>query len=124
MKVNVLVSLYNAKMKHAGKITSDIVMKTITDLVKPISYIPYDQKIEIAHQTIKDNLGKEYPTANTYRSFIIYLIKAYTNIELDEKGFDILMENRMIDLILSTFEPEYKMCSTILQMCLDDMESG
>lgn len=124
MKVNVLISLYNTKVKHKGKLTSDVVMDTIIDLIKPINYIAYDKKIEIAKRVIEDNKNKEFPTPNMSRSFIIYLINAYTNIELDEDGFDVLSENKMLDLILSTFESEYKICSTILQMCIDDRESG
>ena len=123
MKVNAFVNVYNSRLKHVGKITPELVANIIKDLIKPISHISYDKKIDIANQVIHDNINAEYPTAMRYRSFIIYLIKAYTNLEIDNDGFDILMNNGLLDLILLTFESEYKMCNTIFQMCVDDYES-
>ena len=122
MKVNALVSLYNARVKNINNLTPDIVISTITDLVKPISYIPFDSKLKLCHKAITDAEKTEYPTAERYRNLIINMIAAYTNIEMDKNGFDILSENKMLDVILSTFESEYKMCATLLKMCCDDIE--
>lgn len=120
MKVNAMISLYNARVKHAGELDLQKMQNIIKDLIKPVSYISYDQKLQLVECVIKDNVGATFPTAEIYRSFIIYLVNAYTILELDKKGFDIIMENKMLDIILSTFQAEYELCNTLLQMCLDD----
>lgn len=117
-----LVNIYNARAKHIQNLTNEKIVEILVDLIKPIKYISYDKKIEIAKMTIKQEKTQEFPTPFYYRRFIINLISAYTNIEMDIEGFDILSENKMIDIILSLFEQDYKVCNTIFQMCLDDFE--
>lgn len=124
MKANNLVSLYNARVKQTKEITSEIVINTITDLIHPIAYIPYDKKLEIIDKTIEESNGTKYPTPERYRNLIINLILAYTNIEMDNSAFDILSENKMLDIILSTFQSEYKICENLMQMCLMDKGGG
>ncbi len=120
MKANNLVSLYNARVKHAKELTPDVVINTIKDLIHPTSYIPYDKKLEIIDKTIEESEGAKYPTPERYRNLIINLILAYTNIEMDKSAFDILSDNKMLDIILSTFQSEYKICENLMQMCLMD----
>lgn len=120
MKVNTLIALYNARTKDIYNITPEIMQQTIVDLIKPIGYITYDKKLQLIERVIKDNINVKYPTAERYRSFIIYLVNAYTNLELDKNGFDILVENKIMDIILSSFKSEYEICNALLQMCLDD----
>ena len=120
MKANTLITLYNARTKDMRNITPDIMQRVIVDLIKPIGYIPYDRKLQLIEQVIKDNVNVKYPTAGRYRSFIIYLVNAYTNLELDKNGFDVLVENKIMDIVLSSFKSEYEICNALLQMCLDD----
>ena len=124
MKANNLVSLYNARVKQAKDLTPEVVIDTITDLIHPIVYIPYDKKLEIIDKTIEESNDAKHPTPERYRSLIINLILAYTNIEMDNSAFDILSENKMLDIILSTFQSEYKICENLMQMCLMDKGGG
>ena len=116
--------VYNTKLKHISNITPEIVMQTVSNLIKPVGYIPFDRKLDLVIKTIEDSKSEKYVTAIRYRNFIINLISAYTNIEMDEKGFDLLSENQMLDIILSTFQPEYEICSNLMQMCLMDKDKG
>ena len=43
---------------------------------------------------------------------------------MDKNGFDILSENKLLDLIVSTFKSEFQICNTIMQMCLNDINKG
>ena len=124
MKLNTFISLYNVRIKSIDNLNSNIIMEIVNDLVKPLSYLSFDDKIKIVKKTINDSKNEEFPTPYYYRNLIINLISAYTNIEMDANGFDTLSENKLIDVILNLFEPEYKICSSLLQMCLSDMESG
>lgn len=58
---------------------------------------------------------------NRNRLFIINLIKTYTNLEVTIQDFDTLSQNMFIEPILSTFEKEYKICSSIMNMCLAEI---
>ena len=122
MKANLLVSIYNARTKHIGQLTPQVVIDTITDIISPISYISYDNKLKIIEKTLEDSKDVKFPTAERYRNLIINLIATYTNIEMDKDAFDILSENKMLDIILSTFKSEYQICENLMQMCLMDLE--
>lgn len=121
MKVSNFITLFNVRTKN-GKITSEDVLRQIIDLVKPKSYLPYDDKIKLVLNTIEETKGMKpcWPYRN--RLFIINLINAYTKLEATVDDFDILSENLFIEPLLSTFEREYKICSSIMNNCLAEME--
>ena len=124
MKVNAFLTVYNTRTKHISNLDETKIMDIIIDLLKPIKYLPYDDKLKIIDKTINDSKTSTHPTADRYRHFVINLISAYTSIECTLEGFDVLSESRLLDLILSTFESEYKICSSLMQMCMQDVESG
>ena len=87
-------------MKHVGNLTKEIIIETVTDLAKPIHYISYDNKLKLIKKTIDDCKESCFPTAEIHRAFIVNLISAYTSIEMDNNGFDLFSENKMIDILL------------------------
>ena len=107
MKVNNFITLFNARTK-SNHISPEDVAKQIIDLIKPKSYLPYDEKVKIVMSTIEETQDMKpcWPYRN--RLFIINLIKAYTNLEMTIPDFDILDQNMFIEPIMSTFENEYK----------------
>ena len=121
MKVNNFITLFNTRTK-SNHITPEDAAKQIIDLVKPKSYIPYDDKIKLVLSTIEETKDMKpcWPYRN--RLFIVNLIKAYTNLEMTIKDFDTLSENMFIEAILSTFEKEYKICISIMNNVLAEME--
>ncbi len=120
MKPSSFITLYNSRVKNKS-LDKDIIVQTITDLIKPVDYIPYDDKIKLVVTTITQSYNSEYPTAILHRNFIINMISAYTNLEMDNDGFDLLSKTKMIDLILSLFQSEFTICDSILNMCLNDI---
>ena len=124
MKVNVFISLYNARVKHIDNINQDKIMEIIVDLIKPISYLPYDDKLKIVDYVIENTKNEKYPTAYRYRLFVVNLISAYTNLDCNIDDFDNLSSSKLIDIILHTFEQEYIICNHLLQMCIADFLGG
>lgn len=122
MKINVFLSLYGAKAKHKAK-TPDEMISILGDLLKPKPYIKYDDKLRLIDLTLEQIKDSPHPTADRYRQFIVNMISAYTELELDIEGFDILMENNVLDAILSIFEQEYEFCTSLMNMCMRDKES-
>ena len=120
MKPSSFITLYNSRVKNKS-LDKDIIIQTITDLIKPVDYIPYDDKIKLVVTTITQSYNSEYPTAILHRNFIINMISTYTNLEMDNDGFDLLSKTKMIDLILSLFQSEFTICDSILNMCLNDI---
>ena len=53
MKVNNFITLFNTRTK-SNHISQEDVARQIVDLIKPKSYIPYDDKIKLVMSTIKD----------------------------------------------------------------------
>ena len=124
MKANIFISLFSAKTKSKIKPTSDEILAIVSDIIKPVSYIKYDDKIRIIDKCFDDIKGSVHPTADLQRAFAINMISAYTNIELDNEGFDILNENSLLEIVLLTFRTEYETCERLLQLCSLDREDG
>lgn len=95
-------------------------MSIIEDLIKPKQYLPYDKKIELATTTIAQSRSFKPLIPNRSRLFIINLMNVYTDLEVSVNDFDVLSQNCLLEPILSSFEKEYNICSSILQMCLQE----
>ncbi len=108
------------KTKLKGKnLNQSEVLNIVVDLIKPVSYLSYEEKIKLAMETIQKTSSMSPVIPYRNRLFIINLINAYTNLEAKETDFDLLSQNMLLEIVLSTFEKEYKICSSIMSMCLD-----
>ena len=124
MKAEMFVQLYNAKVRNKQR-NPDEILQVIQDLLKPIDYLDYDSKLKLIDTTLAQIKDAKHPTAERYRCFVCNVISAYTSLEMDNKAFDLLSQNGMIDAVLSSFENEYEFCTTLLNMCVrDKMEGG
>ena len=110
MKPDIFIAIFNTRIKNADK-SQEKILNTVSDLIKPKKYISYDNKLKIVDLTLEQTADSKHPTADRYRQFICNLISAYTEINMDLKAFDLLSENKMIDIILSSFEDEYEFCT-------------
>ena len=120
MKVSNFITLFNVKTKN-GELSQKDLIDVIVELIKPKSYLPYDKKIQLAVDTINDSEVNKPSAPYRNRLFIINLIRTYTDLEVTVQDFDVLSQNMLIVPILSTFENEYKICSSIMNMCLDEI---
>lgn len=121
MKANNFLILYNVRTKDNHNLTDEIILQTVTDLAKPKQYIAYDDKIKLVEKTIEGTFNEKYPSVIQSRKFIINLINEYTSIELDNDGYDLLCQSHLIDYVLLTFESDFKICQSLLKMCLQDL---
>lgn len=124
MNVNSFVLLYTAKTKNIKNITLDECLSIIQPIIKPKSYLAFDEKLRIVDKTVEQCEHSSHPTADRYRHFLINLINAYTELDCRIKDFDTLCENKLLDVILSSFKSEYEICSNLLQMYLEDYGGG
>lgn len=122
LKVNAFITVYKTRIKHQREFSADDVINIVAELVNPIDYISYDDKLKIIDQTLQETNDKDYPSAQRHRLFLVNLISAYTNLECRIKDFDLLCESGLLDVIISLFEKEYKICNSLMQMCLYDQE--
>ena len=81
--------MFNARTKNI-KVTPEVAQDIINDLVKPMGYMNYDDKINVAMETIKES-QKTFPiTPNRGRIFVVKLLNLYTNLEVTMQDFDVL----------------------------------
>lgn len=106
-----------------NKLDENAIIDIVVDLIKPISYVSFDNKMKLIDKTIEDSKGAKYPTAERYKNFVVNLIATYTNLEMTSKDYDALSECKLLNIVLSTFESEYVTCSKLIQLCLQDLES-
>ena len=124
MNVNAFITMYNQRMRKVKEYNQELITSTVSELIKPKMYLSYDDKLDLIDRVISSSTGSKHLTADRYRYFIIELIKTYTILEMNEEQFDLLSENKLLDIILSTFDYEYKICTNLMQMCLKDLEGG
>ena len=99
-------------------------------------YLPYAEKISFCTNIVESTCyeilsdGKKIFKVNSpFRNalFLLNLVEHYTDISIDWKQgalseFDALSESETLALIIKTIpESEVKQCSSILEMCLDDL---
>ncbi len=120
MKASNFVLLYNTRIKNFNNITNDKIQSVTNDLIKPIKYIPYDDKIKIIDSVLNGNYKTDYPTARIYKEFTSAIISAYTNLEMGKDGYDILCETGLLNYVLNSFKSECEVMTGLLNMCLKD----
>jgi hypothetical protein len=98
-------------------------------------YLPFSEKRELCKMVIdacckKENGLVKVDSVTRYIVFTISVISRYTTLEfssgedseydsLDE--YDMLCENRMLDVILAMLGDEYTACNNMLNMMMDDI---
>ena len=121
MKTSVFITAFNARIKKISNPSERDIIFVISDLIKPIKYIPYDDKIKLVIMTIEQTKNEKYKTPFRYRNLIINLINTYTQLEISIDDFDTLSSNNLLDPIITTFRAEYIICDNLMKMIVDDM---
>jgi len=120
MKVGSFLTLFNVRLKNVKDISEDYIVQTIKDLIKPVGFISYDDKIQLIDNVLRKTSDTKYPTAYRHREFMMSLISTYTSLEVDKAGYDALCEAKLLDFILQTFKSECDFITALLNMCLQD----
>jgi len=92
-------------------------------------YISVKDKKQIVESVVDDCIMYKdgvftFNEFDKYITFIMYTIKAYTDIELSddiENDYDMLCENNILNIVVETFKNEYDEINIILNMKCDDV---
>lgn len=111
--------------------------KKILDILKSDSYyVPYSEKIAVATTIIKEancynNVVSSHFCYNGPQQYILYiksLLELYTDLEINEnfinEGFDLLNENKLIELIIEKMSKDKKEFDIVFSMVRDDAEKN
>lgn len=127
MEVIQFIMQYNAKIK--GKVLSDDEdLKLISNMIHPKEYLGFSKKKSIAKNIIKktvsqdENLNIKYDGCDKYLHTIITLINEYTDLNIDEKGYDQICAHKLLNKIIATFGEEYEVVIGILNVYMEELE--
>jgi hypothetical protein len=135
MKIKTFIENYKVKRFINAKQGVDERLEWIRNELGVKEYVPFVEKRELCKSVLDACCNKEsgivkVDSVSRYILFTISIISRYTNLEfssdedaeydsLDE--YDMLCENRLLDVILAIIGDEYTACNNMLNMMLDDI---
>jgi len=120
MTSNELISKYKSFVTI--KTSEEDKLRVFRQIVKITPYINYDKKCELIEKLLLQDGKCAY--AYIQKRFIECMLKYYTDIEILSDTYDILEEVDVLRYIILLFKTEYERCTQILNMYLDDIQSG
>jgi hypothetical protein len=128
MKCIELANIYNLKTKNKDNISDDDRIKIIRDLIHPKKYLSFQKKqdlvLDILNKVvdISDDGQLLYNSCEKYVLFITTLLSIYTDLDIDEKSYDVLCSNYILNYTMASLGSEYDICLGIMEMYIDDLE--
>ena len=96
---------------------------SLTKLIETKQYLPFEEKIELVKRIVDksstvENGFVQINGIDQYYNFTVETIKAYTNIEFENgyEDYDTLCAYGVLGKIVSTFEGEYNMILSLVEM--------
>lgn len=121
------INEFQEKKIQNTHITPNAVSEYLRTTLEIKSYLPFREKRAIAETVVKANIElvdgvKKYDNINSYLSFVVATLTAYTNLEFDNSDpvsdYDALAESGLLPLIIEEFRAEYNEIDTLLKMSL------
>ena len=111
-----------------AKVTNNEQM--IKKMINTKEYLPFAEKKALAKRIVEKSKVQEngftrIDEINKYLIFTVECIQAYTDLEFDESldvassEYDMLVQNKKLNAVISTFENEYK---TVLELCAMEVD--
>lgn len=102
----------------------------VKDVIETKKYLPFTEKQKLVNKIlaeckVENNGYVQFNEVDKYIVFTMEIIKAYTNLEFDEKRnvaiseYDALCEADLLNDIIGTFEGEYNTVLNIMNMSQD-----
>ena len=114
MKINELITMVNNDNNRTMNLAKVIMTK---------QYLPFEEKIELVKRIVEqsstvENGFVQINGIDQYYNFTVETIKAYTNIEFENgyEDYDTLCAYGVLGNIISTFEGEYNMILSLVEM--------
>ena len=126
MEVTQFVMQYNAKTRDKN-LTENEQIDIIEHMSRPKSYISLSKKKEIVKSIIKntikqdDDLNINYDGCDKYLLTVIRLINEYTDLNIDEKGYDQICANGLLNLVIGSFGKEYEIIMGIMNLYMEQL---
>ena len=96
---------------------------SLTKVIQTKQYLPFEEKIELVKKIVDksstvENGFIQIDGIDQYYNFTVETIKAYTNIEFENgyEDYDTLCAYGVLGSIISTFEGEYNMILSLVEM--------
>lgn len=126
MEVIQFIMQYEAKVKGKNlSIEEDIAL--ISSMIKTKKYINISKKKKIIQDIIKntimqdDNLNITYDGCDKYLYTMIKLISEYTDLNMNEQGYDLLCSHGLLSKVMNTFAIEYDIVIGIMDIYMDEL---
>lgn len=129
MKIKEFVNEFVTKKVANTKANPNAVAEFINKNVEFKTYLPFQTKRKvvdiIVSQSIREEDGvKKVDSIAQYLSFIIAMIGAHTNLELNIENpaddYDSLNSCGLLEPIISSFQRDYAECEVLLKMAIAD----
>jgi hypothetical protein len=125
MRVNDLISFVNENKN----LKEEQIKAKVAKYINTKKYIGVKDKKQIVESIVDDCIMYKdsvfaFNEFNKYITFVMYAIRAYTDIELSddiEDDYDMLCENNVLDIVVETFKNEYNEINIILNMKCNDI---
>ena len=127
MEITQFIMQYNAKIKGKS-LNEEEDLKIISNMIHPKKYLSFSKKKNIVQDIIKntiiqdDNLNIMYDGCEKYLYTIITLINEYTDLNIDEKGYDQICANRLLHKIIASFGEEYDVVIGMIDIYMEELE--
>lgn len=102
-KISIIKKMLNVKKYMSVRKKEDMIKKIIK------TFITYDGKLRYS------SFEKDLNT-------IICLIKEYTDLNIDENGYDLLCKEDLLEYVIGSFGKEYEICLGIMNTYMQDIE--
>lgn len=126
MEVNQFIMQYKAKTNNK-ELSQEADFKIISEMLHTKKYIGISKKKSIVQSIIKntivqdDSLDIKYDGCDKYLYTIITLINEYTDLHIDEKGYDQICSNGLLNKVISTFGTEYEIIMGIMNEYMEQL---
>ena len=126
METTQFVMQYNAKVRNKN-LTEKEHIDIVTQMIHPKSYISISKKKEIVQNIIKETIKQDdelniiYDGCDKYLITMIFLINEYTDLNIDEKGYDQICANGLLDLVINSFGSEYETIMGIMNLYMEQL---
>lgn len=127
MEVTQFIMQYNAKIK-GKELSIEEDLNVISNMIHPKKYISFARKKEIVMDIIKstiiqdDNLNILYDGCDKYLHTVIVLLNEYTDLNVNEKGYDQICASNLLNKIIATFGQEYEVVIGMLDIYMEQLE--
>ena len=128
MKVTVqnFVQTFKDKKIMNTKINPDAVGEYLRNNLEIKTYIPFQQKRQIAEMVVKQNTEwvdgiKKNDQIDQYIGFVIAMLTVHTSLEFSDNpvaDYDLLAESGLLPQIIAEFKESYDECSAVLNMAV------